>query len=146
MSRAQLAEMLRGMGFTLEDEELQTTGVVAARVLSGKRVLALTMPGILDDLDGLQLITKMRAHPRLANVPVLIVSSHGSEEDRQRGLDAGADGYIVKTSFDEAGLLSAVSRLLGRTSSQTDQTRNGASAPATARGLRVAPAGNAGPA
>jgi HAD superfamily hydrolase (TIGR01458 family) len=56
MSRAQLAEMLRGMGFTLEDEELQTTGGVAARVLEGKRVLALTMPGILDDLDGLQLI------------------------------------------------------------------------------------------
>jgi len=56
MSRKQLAEMLRGMGFTLEDEELQTTGSVAARVLQGKRVLALTMPGILDDLDGLQLI------------------------------------------------------------------------------------------
>ena len=56
MSRKQLAEMLRGMGFTLEDEELQTTGGVAARVLEGKRVLALTMPGILDDLDGLQLI------------------------------------------------------------------------------------------
>jgi HAD superfamily hydrolase (TIGR01458 family) len=56
MSRKQLAEMLRGMGFTLEDEELQTTGSVATRVLEGKRVLALTMPGILDDLDGLQLI------------------------------------------------------------------------------------------
>src|SRR5258706_2030591 len=56
MSRKQLAEMLRAMGFVLEDEELQTTGSVAARVLEGKRVLALTMPGILDDLDGLQLI------------------------------------------------------------------------------------------
>jgi HAD superfamily hydrolase (TIGR01458 family) len=56
MARGQLAEMLRGMGFTLEDEELQTTGGVAARVLKDKRVLALTMPGILDDLDGLQLI------------------------------------------------------------------------------------------
>jgi len=77
-------------------------------------------------LDGLQLIKNMRAHSRLANVPVLIVSSHGSEEDRQRGLDAGADGYIVKTSFDEAGLLSAVSRLLGRSGSVTSATRNGA--------------------
>jgi HAD superfamily hydrolase (TIGR01458 family) len=56
MSRKQLAEMLRGMGFTLEDEELQTTGRVAARVLKDKRVLALTMPGILDDLEGLELI------------------------------------------------------------------------------------------
>ncbi|MHB8613112.1 MAG: hybrid sensor histidine kinase/response regulator [Candidatus Dormibacteraceae bacterium] len=100
----------------------------------------------MPNLDGLQLITSMRAHPRLANVPVLIVSSHGTDEDRQRGLDAGADGYIVKTSFDEAGLLSAVSRLLGRTGSHTTQTRKGASAPAPARAQRLAPAGNAGPA
>jgi len=56
MSRKQLAEMLRGMGFTLEDAELQTTGGVAARVLHGKRVLALTMPGIIADLEGLELI------------------------------------------------------------------------------------------
>ncbi len=56
MSRRQLAEMLRELGFGIEDDELQTTGGVAARVLAGKRVLALTMPGILDDLEGLQLI------------------------------------------------------------------------------------------
>ncbi len=80
----------------------------------------------MPNLDGLQLITKMRSHPRLANVPVLIVSSHGTDEDRQRGMDAGADGYIVKTSFDEAGLLNAVSRLLGRSGSPTPPTRNGA--------------------
>ena len=89
----------------------------------------------MPNLDGLHLITKMRSHPRLANVPVLIVSTHGSDEDRQRGLDAGADGYIVKTSFDEAGLLSAVSRLLGRTQSATSQTRNGARGPGSAPGL-----------
>jgi len=56
MSRKQLADSLRAMGFPLDDEELQTTGGVAARVLNGKRVLALTMPGLLDDLEGLQLI------------------------------------------------------------------------------------------
>jgi HAD superfamily hydrolase (TIGR01458 family) len=56
VSRGQLGEQLRRMGFAIEDEELQTTGGVAARVLGGKRVLALTMPGILDDLEGLQLI------------------------------------------------------------------------------------------
>ena len=56
MSRAQLGASLREIGFAVDDEELQTTGAVAARVLKGKRVLALTMPGILDDLDGLQLI------------------------------------------------------------------------------------------
>jgi DNA-binding response OmpR family regulator len=98
----------------------------------------------MPNLDGLQLISRMRAHARLANVPVLIVSSHGTDEDRQRGLDAGADAYIVKTSFDEAGLLSAVSRLLGRTGSQTSQTRNGASAPASAPTLRASLGSKAG--
>ena len=74
-------------------------------------VTDLEMPNV----DGFHLIKSIRAHPGLANIPVLIVSSHASDEDHQRGLDAGADGYIVKTAFDEAGLLSAVSRLLGRT-------------------------------
>ena len=44
------------MGFTIDDDELQTTGVVAARALAGKRVLALTMSAFLDDLEGLELI------------------------------------------------------------------------------------------
>jgi two-component system chemotaxis sensor kinase CheA len=55
----------------------------------------------------------IRAHPTLGNVPVLILSSRSSDADRQRGLDAGADGYIVKSGFDEASLLAAVNRLLG---------------------------------
>ncbi|MGH3048882.1 MAG: TIGR01458 family HAD-type hydrolase, partial [Gaiellaceae bacterium] len=42
MSRGQLGESLRTMNFAIEDDELQTTGAVAARVLAGKRVLALT--------------------------------------------------------------------------------------------------------
>jgi HAD superfamily hydrolase (TIGR01458 family) len=56
MSRAKLAGRLRDMGFAVDDDEIQTTGSVASKVLAGKRVLALTMPGILDDLDGIELI------------------------------------------------------------------------------------------
>jgi len=55
-SRAQIVAQLRSMGLELEDEELQTVGVVATQALAGKRVLALTMPGMLDDLEGLQLV------------------------------------------------------------------------------------------
>jgi HAD superfamily hydrolase (TIGR01458 family) len=55
-SRRDLAERLRQMGFVIDDSELQTTGGVAARVLAGKRVLALTMSGFLADLEGLELI------------------------------------------------------------------------------------------
>jgi len=92
----------------------------------------------MPNMDGFVLTSSIRAHPRLANIPVLIVTSRTSAEDHQRGLDAGADGYIVKTSFDEAGLLSAVSRLLGRSGEKTaDQkadativTANGGTHPA----------------
>jgi two-component system chemotaxis sensor kinase CheA len=75
----------------------------------------------MPNLDGIALTQAIRAHPRLANIPVLIVTSRSSEEDHQRGLDAGADGYIVKTSFDEAGLLDAVSQLLGRSTGASDE-------------------------
>lgn len=56
MSRRQLGDRLRGLGFTVEDSELQTTGGVAASALRGKRVLALTMPDLCDDLEGVELI------------------------------------------------------------------------------------------
>jgi HAD superfamily hydrolase (TIGR01458 family) len=55
-SRRELVEDLRAMGFELEDEELQTTAIAAARALAGKRVLALTMPAVLDDLGDVELV------------------------------------------------------------------------------------------
>jgi HAD superfamily hydrolase (TIGR01458 family) len=55
-SQSQLAEAIRGFGIELEDAELQTTPVAAARVLKGRRVLALTMPAIRDDLEGVELV------------------------------------------------------------------------------------------
>lgn len=55
-SRAALAGELRSLGFALADEELQTTAWAAARTLSGKRVLALTMPTIIEDLEGVDLV------------------------------------------------------------------------------------------
>ena len=53
--RAVLAEELRALGIDLEDEELQTTPRAAARALKGKRVLALTMAAIVEDLEGIDL-------------------------------------------------------------------------------------------
>jgi two-component system chemotaxis sensor kinase CheA len=64
-------------------------------------------------MDGFSLTEAIRRQPQRANVPVLMLTSRASEDDRQRGLVAGADGYIVKSAFDEAGLLQAVERLLG---------------------------------
>ncbi|HWH01255.1 MAG TPA: hybrid sensor histidine kinase/response regulator [Pilimelia sp.] len=64
-------------------------------------------------MDGLELTRRLRAHPRLRDVGVLLLTSLGTTEDRERGLAAGADGYLVKEGFDEAALLAAVERILG---------------------------------
>jgi HAD superfamily hydrolase (TIGR01458 family) len=55
-SRAQLAGELRGQGLEVKDDEVQTAAEAAARVLSGKRVLALTMHALIADLDALELV------------------------------------------------------------------------------------------
>jgi HAD superfamily hydrolase (TIGR01458 family) len=55
-SRRELAEEIRSFGVALEDEELQTTAQAAARALAGKRVLALTMPAIIEDLSDVELV------------------------------------------------------------------------------------------
>ena len=67
----------------------------------------------MPNMDGFALTAAIRAAPSLTNIPILILTSRSSDEDRQRGLDAGADGYIRKSGFDESGLLAAVHRLLG---------------------------------
>ena len=98
-SRAQLGAEMRAIGIEVADDELQTTGGVAARALAGKRVLALTMPGILDDLDGLQLVGM--------NVDAVLLG--GADEGEETGrifsylnlnrafheLEAGADLYCL---------------------------------------------------
>jgi HAD superfamily hydrolase (TIGR01458 family) len=55
-SRRRLADQVRGFGIELEDDELQTTPAAAAHALKGKRVLALTMPDIGEDRDGVELV------------------------------------------------------------------------------------------
>lgn len=55
-TRAALVADLRGFGVTLDADELQTTSAAAVRALEGQRVLALTMPGVVEDLDGMELV------------------------------------------------------------------------------------------
>jgi HAD superfamily hydrolase (TIGR01458 family) len=52
-TRAVIASDLRGFGVDIADDELQTTAAAAVRALRGRRVLALTMPSVIEDLDGL---------------------------------------------------------------------------------------------
>jgi chemotaxis protein histidine kinase CheA len=68
----------------------------------------------MPELDGIGLTRAIRADAVRSSLPVVIVTSHGSEDDRRRGIEAGADAYMAKQSFDQQALLSAVERLVGR--------------------------------
>jgi two-component system, chemotaxis family, sensor histidine kinase and response regulator WspE len=68
-------------------------------------------------LDGIELVTLIRRDPHLRETPVMIVSYKDRAEDRQRGLDAGADYYLAKGSFHDQTLLDAVRDLIGEAQS-----------------------------
>jgi len=98
-TRADLAESLRGLGFELDDEELQTTPRAAARALAGRRVLSLTMPAIRDELEGIDIVGEDAE-------AVLIVGADESSDPNQvfsymnlarafSELDAGAELYCL---------------------------------------------------
>jgi two-component system chemotaxis sensor kinase CheA len=64
-------------------------------------------------LDGLALCERIRGTPATARLPVILVTSLDRPEQRARGLEAGADAYIAKSSFDQDALLATVRQLLG---------------------------------
>lgn len=64
-------------------------------------------------MDGIELVTLIKRDPGLRNLPVMIVSYKDREEDRRRGLDAGADYYLTKGSFHDETLIHAVVDLIG---------------------------------
>ncbi|KVE66175.1 hybrid sensor histidine kinase/response regulator [Burkholderia vietnamiensis] len=64
-------------------------------------------------MDGIELVMLIKGDPALKRVPVMIVSYKDRDEDRRRGLDAGADYYLAKSSFHDEALLDAVHDLIG---------------------------------
>lgn len=64
-------------------------------------------------MNGIELIRAVKADPQLRDTPVMIVSYKDREEDRLRGLEAGANYYLTKSSFHDESLLDAVRDLIG---------------------------------
>jgi two-component system sensor histidine kinase and response regulator WspE len=64
-------------------------------------------------MSGFELVRSIKHDGQLKTLPVMIVSYKDREEDRQRGLDAGADYYLAKSSFHDDTLLRAVGDLIG---------------------------------
>ncbi|SCY48746.1 hybrid sensor histidine kinase/response regulator [Nitrosospira sp. Nsp13] len=64
-------------------------------------------------MDGFGLTAKIRTDKQCTGLPVVLVTALESRDHRERGVDAGANAYIVKSSFDQSNLLEIVQRLIG---------------------------------
>lgn len=64
-------------------------------------------------MNGIELVTRIKTDPKYIHMPVIIVSYKDREEDRLRGMQAGADYYLTKSSFHDTGLIQAVRELIG---------------------------------
>lgn len=71
-------------------------GFDALRVLPREKVDMVITDINMPDINGLELVSFIRGNPQYQSLPLLIISTEGSERDREKGLRLGADGYLVK--------------------------------------------------
>ncbi len=103
--------ILRASGYRVE---VACDGREALAALDTEDAFDLVVTDLqMPEMDGLALLAAIRADPEHSSLPVVIVTSRGSDEDRKRGAQAGADAYIVKDEFDQQALLQTVERLVG---------------------------------
>ena len=69
---------------------------------------------MLPDADGLQILARLRAHPKFARMPVIMMTGKAEVSDVKAGLAAGADGYVTKP-FKMSALVASVNMVLGKT-------------------------------
>ena len=88
-------------------------GVDAWKVLQERGADLVVADVEMPRMDGLALCEAMRASKRFKEVPVVLVTALETPEQRGRGLEAGADAYLGKSSFDQQNLLDTIGQLLG---------------------------------
>lgn len=106
---------------TLEKNILEAAGYRVTTAIDGLQALdkleddtieLVVLDVQMPHLDGFALTEQLRANVKYRSFPIVLVTSLESREDRERGMMAGADAYIVKRGFDQAELLAAIERLL----------------------------------
>jgi two-component system chemotaxis sensor kinase CheA len=102
---------------TLEKSILEAHGYRVRLSVNGRDALAQLRSELPDavvsdiempHMNGFELLDAMKEDKRLANVPVILVTSRGDARDRERGLKLGADAYVVKQKFDQDDLLRTI--------------------------------------
>ncbi len=106
-SRMLLKNILESAGYLVETA---VDGVDALTKLKLKLVDLVVSDVDMPRMNGFVLTEKIRSDPTLAEIPIVLVTSLDSREDREHGIMVGASAYIVKSSFDQSNLLEVISR------------------------------------
>jgi two-component system chemotaxis sensor kinase CheA len=93
--------------------DVATSGEEALESAHRKRYALILVDVEMPGMDGFTFVERVRADPVLHDIPAILVTSRSAPEDLQRGRDAGAHGYIVKSEFDQAKLLAMIRPLIG---------------------------------
>jgi two-component system, chemotaxis family, sensor kinase CheA len=108
-SRMLLKNILEAAGYEVETA---TDGVDALAKLRRRAFAAVISDVDMPRMNGFDLTASIRRDKQLADVPVVLVTALDSRADRERGIEVGANAYLVKSSFDQSNLLEVMRRLL----------------------------------
>jgi two-component system chemotaxis sensor kinase CheA len=108
-SRMLLKNILESSGYSVVTA---IDGVDALTALKSREFDLLVSDVEMPRMDGFDLTAKVRADKELAELPVVLVTALGSREHQERGIDVGANAYIVKSSFDQSNLLDVIRKLI----------------------------------
>jgi two-component system chemotaxis sensor kinase CheA len=89
-----------------------TDGAEALKILQSDSCDLVVSDILMPGMDGFELTTSVREDPKLKEVPVILVTALESRADKERGIEIGADAYIVKSTFDQENLLQTVEQLI----------------------------------
>jgi two-component system chemotaxis sensor kinase CheA len=108
-ARTLLQNILESSGYSV-----RTTpdGAAAFTTLQNETFDLLVSDVEMPRMDGFELTRRVRANPRLAELPVVLITALEAQDDRARGVEAGANAYIVKSGFDQGNLLEIIARLI----------------------------------
>ncbi len=114
-ARALHRAMLEAGGFTVH---LAASGARGLERLATDTYDVVICDLDMEEMDGIQLIARLRERPETASLPVILVSAHDSAVARERGLRAGADGYLSKRECAAGRLLAEVLDVMSRRGSR----------------------------
>lgn len=108
-SRVLLQSILETAGYTVKTA---VDGVEAITMLKSEKFDIVVSDVEMPRMNGFDLTSRIRREKNLKDLPVVLVTALETREDRERGIDVGANAYIVKSSFDQGNLLEVIKRFI----------------------------------